>query len=539
VRITLTVVLFAMLLGTVTFGLSAALSFVAREQRHQELDAENRRTASALKLALERSELAVRTEVQQACARDLNLERLALELMLTDADASGAMRTAQGLSRVIGVPISLVFDRGSELRLLASTQQMPLPYSTPLLAQSARRAVALATEQEMWLLTACQRQLGSEAALWVIAAQSLDGAIRELGTRAQVALTVSKTGLPSDEAALDIAAYRGERGDVIASVTLPRELKPERVDRSIGLLAGAFGMLIGAMLGALVAVRERRYERSLSALEQAAERVASGDLMSSIGLRTGDRADQTFGTFDRMTRELREMRARVVAAEREAAFRDVAQRIAHEIKNPLSPIKTAMETLRKADARRLPELPEIIDESTRAVLDEVRRMERILGEFAAFARLPKAEPGALDLAALIRDTLALYTPDDVRVERELAEGLELVRADRGQITQALVNVLQNAFDAARERPQARVCVRLAEEDDGVAIHVDDSGAGIAKQARERVLEPYFTTKSHGTGLGLSIVKRILSDHGGMLAIAESPLGGARVTMKLRYSLSKP
>ncbi len=538
-RITLTVVLFAMLLGTVTFGLSAALSFVAREQRHQEVRAKSRSTALALKLALERNELAIRTEVQQACARDLNVERLALELMLTNADPSGAARTAHGLSRVMGVPISLMLVRNSELRSLASTEATPVPYEHGLLIQSARRSVALEADGKIRLISACQRQLGNDAGLWVVAAQSLDDLLIDLGKRAQVDLHVSRPLFPSDGATIDVTAYRGARGDVIASVALRETLNPERVDRTVGIFAGSFGLLIGALLGAFVAVREGRYERALAELEVAAERVASGDLVSSIGLRTGDRADQTFGTFDRMTRELREMRARVSVAERESAFRDVAQRIAHEIKNPLSPIKTAMETLRKAEARRLPELPEIIDESTRAVLDEVRRMEHILSEFSTFARLPKAEPGALDLAALIRDTLSLYTPDDVRVERELADGLELVRADRGQITQALINVLQNGFDAAREHGRPVVRVLLEQHADEVAIHVEDAGAGIAEEARERVFEPYYTTKVHGTGLGLSIVKRIINDHGGTLTISQGSLGGARVTMKLRYSPSKP
>jgi nitrogen fixation/metabolism regulation signal transduction histidine kinase len=159
-------------------------------------------------------------------------------------------------------------------------------------------------------------------------------------------------------------------------------------------------------------------------------------------------------------------------------------------------------------------------------------MERIVGEFAAFARLPKPEPGAIDVAAWVNDTLGLYTPEDVEVSCEVQADLSPLRADREQLTQVLVNLLKNACDAARERASPVVRVRVEGEDGSIVLHVEDSGPGIPKEQRERVMEPYVTTKADGSGLGLAIVKRIVLDHSGTWSITSSALGGACFTIRL-------
>ncbi len=291
----------------------------------------------------------------------------------------------------------------------------------------------------------------------------------------------------------------------------------------------------GGMLGLWSARRARSHERALETLERAAERVASGDLTADVPPPVGDRADQTFRTFDRMTRELREMRTRLAQTERETAFRDVAQRIAHEIRNPLAPIRTSIETLRKAKRRQRPDFDEIFEESTRTVLEEVQRVQRIVHDFAEFARLPKPRPGAVQLAALVRDTLSLYAPEgvDCAVVVDAVEPAA-VHADREQIVQVLINLLNNAADAARVRPEARLRVSLAGGARTAVIHVDDNGPGVPQSERKRIFEPYFTTKTTGTGLGLAIAERIARDHGGSLTVTDSPLGGARFTLTLPH-----
>jgi nitrogen fixation/metabolism regulation signal transduction histidine kinase len=160
-------------------------------------------------------------------------------------------------------------------------------------------------------------------------------------------------------------------------------------------------------------------------------------------------------------------------------------------------------------------------------------MERIVREFSEVARLPKPQPGALSLASLVEEVVGLYRPEGVTLTLRAEPDLPSVRADREQITQVLVNLLQIAFDAARVRAAPLVSVQVARVQGGVALYVDDNGPGIAASQRERIFEPYVTTKPEGTGLGLSIVKRIVADHGAVLTVADAPLGGARFTVLFR------
>jgi nitrogen fixation/metabolism regulation signal transduction histidine kinase len=293
--------------------------------------------------------------------------------------------------------------------------------------------------------------------------------------------------------------------------------------------AGAF--LLGSLLALFFVRRAPVEETVLSTLERAAERVAQGDLSSTIQLRVGGRADQTFRSFDRMTRELRETRAKLADAERAAAWQDMAQRVAHEIKNPLSPIKMGLETLRKAHATNSAVFEEIFDESTHAMLEEVQRIEHIVREFSDFARLPRARPGALDLAELVKEVSGLYTPADVELTLSLSEGLS-AHADREQISQVLVNLLANAIDAARAASAPRVALSVLRVQGELLLRVDDNGAGVPEKDRARIFEPYVTGKQQGTGLGLAIVRRIVQDHGGSVHVERSPLGGARLEVRL-------
>jgi len=236
-----------------------------------------------------------------------------------------------------------------------------------------------------------------------------------------------------------------------------------------------------------------------------------------------------------------------VRAERVAAWRDVARRIAHEIKNPLTPIRMAIETLRKAKQRQHPDLDDIFEESTVAVLEEVARMERIVTEFSRFARMPRPTATSVDMTKIAEHVVQVHAlPAEVshaegerpaEVKLEVTGSIGAVRADREQLIQVLTNLVQNAIDAARtKRPDhPRVLVKVSSGDDGaVRIEVHDNGPGIHSDEATKVLEPYYTTKEKGTGLGLAIVDRIGADHAGRLEIGDSEsLGGACVTVVLR------
>jgi two-component system nitrogen regulation sensor histidine kinase NtrY len=270
--------------------------------------------------------------------------------------------------------------------------------------------------------------------------------------------------------------------------------------------------------------------RPLRQLEEAATRVGTGDMSTLVNVpRTGGEVSKALNAFNRMQSELKQTQGRLIRAERIAAWRDIARRIAHEIKNPLMPIQTSIETMRKTHARKHPDFDEIFDESTMTILEEVERLKRIVTEFSRFARMPRPRPSELAPAEVVQHVIGLHQGGAVEVTMEVQGQPPRVRADREQLTQVLVNLVQNAADAARSRfgdQGGRVHVVVAEIDEGVRVEVIDNGIGIPEAERARIFEPYYTTKAGGTGLGLSIVHRIVSDHGGRIDVDEADGGGA-------------
>ncbi|HEX9050917.1 MAG TPA: ATP-binding protein, partial [Anaeromyxobacter sp.] len=256
------------------------------------------------------------------------------------------------------------------------------------------------------------------------------------------------------------------------------------------------------------------------------------DLEARVAVRATGEIGDLVAAFNAMTRDLALGRTRLAQAERVAAWREVARRLAHEIKNPLTPIAMSVETLRDARERKRDDFGEIFDEGTRAIGEEVRRLKRIVDEFSRFARLPAPERSPVAPDELVAAVLALFPepPSGVAVVREVAPGLPRVLADRDQILQLLLNLVRNALDAMPAG--GTLAVTAARAPAGVAFGVADTGPGIAAADLARVFEPYFTTKEGGTGLGLAIAQRIAEEHGGRLEATSEPGRGARFTLTL-------
>jgi signal transduction histidine kinase len=297
-----------------------------------------------------------------------------------------------------------------------------------------------------------------------------------------------------------------------------------------GLAIVALGAVI--VLGLLVS---RRTARDLEALVAGSMHAARGDLDHRVPVRSQDEVGAVASAFNLMMEDLKTSKERLLIAERIAAWQDIARRLAHEIKNPLTPIQMAMDTLRKSYKKQHPEFGEILDESTATVLEEADRLKRIITEFSDFARMPKPELTRVDLNDIVRGSLALYQ-EASPVTAELAASLPELDADKGQLNQVLLNLVENARDALGEREGGKIVVstRLGEAGDRALLVVEDNGPGVPSELKDRVFAPYFTTKhtKGGTGLGLAIVHRIVSDHGGRITISDTRGGGARFTIEL-------
>lgn len=227
----------------------------------------------------------------------------------------------------------------------------------------------------------------------------------------------------------------------------------------------------------------------------------------------------------------------MVSAQRARAWGDVARRLAHEIKNPLTPIQLSAERLAmKLEGKVPPGEQAILNKSVRTIVDQVDAMKRLVNEFRDYARLPAAQLVPTDLNALIRDILALYDHAAVPVRTELADDLPPVMADPQQVRQMLHNLVQNAQDAMSGKEGAQVLLRTRRSDSGpwVRLTVIDQGPGFAEHILKRAFEPYVTTKAKGTGLGLAVVRKMMEEHGGRVDIsnrlADNKVQGAQVSL---------
>jgi signal transduction histidine kinase len=341
------------------------------------------------------------------------------------------------------------------------------------------------------------------------------------------------------------AALLGELGASARSIPVgPPETPTARIELSLASegLARARATVLLAFLAALAAgtgaaalagrALAARVTRPVEALRDGAARVAAGDLAAHVDVPASGEMAELVRAFNAMTADLARSRDRLVQAERIAAWREVARRLAHEIKNPLTPIAMSVETLRDALDQRRPEFREIFDEATRAISDEVRRLKRIVDEFSRFARLPAPEREPLAPEEIVAAVLALFPepPRGVTISREVEPGLPAVLADRDQTLQVLLNLVGNALDALAGGGALRI--RAARVPGGVSFTVSDTGPGIAQEDLPRVFEPYFTTKEGGTGLGLAICHRIAEEHGGRLEAESRPGQGAAFTLTL-------
>ena len=232
----------------------------------------------------------------------------------------------------------------------------------------------------------------------------------------------------------------------------------------------------------------------------------------------------------------------LIQAQRDAAWGEVARRLAHEIKNPLTPIQLSAERLRHRFMERMaPDEAEILDRATRTIVNQVESMKTMVNAFSEYARVPRVSLELMSLNALVREVLDLYHSGDLQVQ--LVEQLDAepdgIDGDAGRLRQLLHNLFKNALEAVRETPDARITVitRLLPEDgmDRLELCVEDNGPGFDPGVLENVFEPYVSTKLKGSGLGLAIVKKIVEEHGGTISADNAEHGGAQI--RIRFLLS--
>jgi len=225
---------------------------------------------------------------------------------------------------------------------------------------------------------------------------------------------------------------------------------------------------------------------------------------------------------------------RLIEAQRTAAWAEVARRLAHEIKNPLTPIQLSAERLAIKLSPGLDDMGrQMLERSTLTIVNQVEAVKNLINAFRDYARLPAPSLAPLDLGELIREILVLYESSPAKIVLQIPFDLPQVMGDASQIRQIVHNMLQNALDALADRDNAEIVLAASGEGDWVLLSCQDNGPGFPPEVMAHAFEPYFTTKAKGTGLGLAMIKKIVTEHGGEVKIANHDGGGAGVRIRLR------
>ncbi|MGC1424609.1 MAG: ATP-binding protein [Terracidiphilus sp.] len=302
--------------------------------------------------------------------------------------------------------------------------------------------------------------------------------------------------------------------------------------RAIAYGVASGGILLAIIFSLWIAAR---VSRPVEELARAAEEVASGSWDTQVPVRGRDEVAVLARSFNHMTGELSNQRERLVQSERVAAWRELARRLAHELKNPLFPLQLTVENLVRA--RQLPaaDFDEVFNESTQTLSMEIGNLKKIIGRFSDFSKMPKPELERIDAKDVVERARALYAIGDeegpkIRVETEVDDRPMPLMVDPELLHRALSNLVLNGKDAMPEGGTITISAHPA--GDAVELRVSDAGQGMTPEECERLFTPYYTTKQHGTGLGLAIVQSVVADHEGTIAVESRAGQGATFVITL-------
>jgi signal transduction histidine kinase len=301
---------------------------------------------------------------------------------------------------------------------------------------------------------------------------------------------------------------------------------------------GAAGVLLGLILSFWIA---SRVTRPLRELATSARQVASGDWNTRASIESTDEVGQLARDFNQMTQQLAEQRDRMIQAERVAAWRELARRLAHELKNPLFPLQITVENLQRARETSPEQFDEVFRESTTTLLAELGNLKTIIGRFSDFAKMPAPQLEPIDLNQIVQEVMKLFDAQihapgqpPIQVQLQTHDPLPSISGDSEQIRRALRNLVLNALDAMPAGGTLAVRTSSLNGHPGgkVALEVSDTGQGLTPEECERLFTPYYTTKQHGTGLGLAIVQSVVSDHKGTITVHSQPGKGTTFRIEL-------
>ncbi len=308
----------------------------------------------------------------------------------------------------------------------------------------------------------------------------------------------------------DTGRFLNEAGAIVGVVSVPTLFRQDELDAELSsrnaFLFGVYFVVFLSML-AIATAFASRIAAPVHLLTEATRRVSRGDLNVDLdNIRAEGEIGELISSFSTMTKDLQKSREELVRFERELAWKEMAKQVAHEIKNPLTPMKLAIQHLRMTYQDRVQDFDQVLNDVTRTIIEQVDTLSRIASEFSHFARMPKRQLEPCDVNQVLTETMQLFDRQEgVEFAMSLAEGASPVMADREELRRAFINVVRNALQAMENRGVVRMST--SQIGGNVLVTIADTGPGIPEEMRAKMFQPNFSTKTEGMGLGLAIVKK--------------------------------
>jgi two-component system, NtrC family, nitrogen regulation sensor histidine kinase NtrY len=538
------VLTFGFLAATTAAGLGLTLRHVEQQEAVSEFKEQVHHACDELTKEVKRQAERDVKLISNACHPSELVDKVAIELEASRLDESRTRLSQLVAPRRVAYDLDELLLGSSKGDIIGADPKALLGTSAKEIEKELMKSPGrfeLRLQGTRAMVSSC-RLRSPAGTVGLIGARHLDPLLLRVGTALGVSVEVSEAHEKSASLAQETCALHDDFGHALpVRITKSTRELDSKLARLDGLVLVAALVSVGVAL-LLSFILARSLGRPIEQLAREARKVASGEANPLKVRASGEIRDLALA-FGSMIEDLARTRQRLADASRVAAWREVARRVAHEVKNPLAPIRAAVETLRRLRARNDPAFDDYFDEATRTVLDEVHRIANIVTEFTRFARLPRPKPQLLDLGELARSvlTLAKAHAPQIAFGTEGVSGEVQVRADRDQIVQVLTNLVQNATDALAGTTAGKVAIRIALEHGGdyASVSVTDNGPGIDPLIAPRLFEPYATTKSQGTGLGLAIAQRIALEHEGELRYVPASALSRGATFKLTLPRKGP
>ncbi len=325
-------------------------------------------------------------------------------------------------------------------------------------------------------------------------------------------------------------------GKITGVISVPTLYRQEQIDedaaRTNAVLFGVSAIIFIA-ISLIATTFANRIASPIHKLTEATKRVSLGDLDVRVHARADGEIGELIRSFETMTKDLKRSRENLVQYERELAWKEMAKQVAHEIKNPLTPMKLALQHLRQTYRDKVENFDEVFEEVSQMVIRQVDALSRIASEFSSFARMPKARLEKCSVNDVLREAIYLFEQDErVRIETHLEQHLPPIMADREELRRAFINIIRNGIQAMNN--EGRMIVTSAKLEHDIEVRIQDFGCGIRNEIKDKLFQPNFSTKTDGMGLGLAIVKKTIEDLNGGISIESKLDEGTTVILHIPH-----